>query len=178
MQRDDEQATGLLEAARAGDAAAFERLYRRHVGRVYAVCLRMTADTRTAEDLTQEAFVRAWQSLDSFRGEAAFATWLHRIAVNVVLSHRRSAGKRWGRLVATERLPAAPEPQRGRMPAAAMDLERAIRSLPEGARRVFVLHEVEGYRHEEIAAMDGIAVGTSKAQLHRARRLLREALGR
>ena len=173
----------LVRRAKGGDSAAFEQLYREHVGRVYALCLRMTADPGHAEDLAQDVFLRAWNKLSSFRGQAAFSTWLHRLAVNVVLADRRSQGKRWGRLIMTDDLAPfeaidggsrAGRSERG----TGMDLEAAIASLPDGARTVFVLYDVEGYRHEEIAELTGTAVGTSKAQLHRARRLLREALGR
>ncbi|MNC87873.1 ECF RNA polymerase sigma factor SigE [compost metagenome] len=125
-------------------------------------------------DRTQDVFVRAWRKLGSFRGESAFGTWLHRLAVNVVLTDHRSAGRRERRAEAAVELGArsVPPPRAG----LAVDLERAIAALPPGARAVFVLYDVEGYRHEEIAAMTGIAAGTSKAQLHRARTLLREAL--
>jgi RNA polymerase sigma-70 factor (ECF subfamily) len=170
--------------AQAGDQAAFEELYRDHVGRVYALCLRMTADAGRAEELAQDAFLRAWTKLSTFRGDAAFSTWLHRLTVNVVLADRRSQGKRWARLMGTDELEpyegaaaraagaGAGNPSRG----ARLDLEGAIATLPDGARKVFVLYEIEGYRHEEIAQATGTAVGTSKAQLHRARKLLREAL--
>jgi RNA polymerase sigma-70 factor (ECF subfamily) len=173
-----------VDRAQSGDSAAFEQLYRDHVGRVYALCLRMTADTGRAEELTQDVFLRAWKKLSTFRGDAAFSTWLHRLAVNVVLADRRSQGKRWARLMGTDEL----EPyegaatKAGRMDTseapkgARLDLEEAIATLPHGARTVFVLYEIEGYRHEEIAEATGTAVGTSKAQLHRARKLLREAL--
>ena len=173
----------VVQSAQEGDTAAFEQLYRDHAGRVYAVCLRMTADPGRAEELSQDVFLRAWDKLSTFRGDAAFSTWLHRLAVNVVLADRRSQGKRWARLVTTddmepyESVAADPGPQAN--PAGAgVDLDRAIASLPEGARTVFVLYEIEGYRHEEIAEAMGTAVGTSKAQLHRARKLLREALER
>jgi RNA polymerase sigma-70 factor (ECF subfamily) len=170
--------------AQAGDQAAFEELYRDHVGRVYALCLRMTADTGRAEELAQEVFLRAWTKLSTFRGDAAFSTWLHRLTVNVVLADRRSQGKRWALLKGADDLEpfegaaarAAPEEAEGGAKGARLDLEGAIATLPEGARKVFVLYEIEGYRHEEIAAATGTAVGTSKAQLHRARKLLREAL--
>jgi len=162
--------------AQAGDLEAFESIYRRHAGRIYAICLRMCADAARAEDLTQETFLRAWEKLGSFRGESPFAAWLRRLTVNVVLAERRSAGRRRSRETGTddvERFPWAPQPA----PAGAgMDLETAISRLPVGARRVFVLHDVEGYRHEEIAGLLGVAEGTSKTQLHRARKLLREAL--
>jgi RNA polymerase sigma-70 factor (ECF subfamily) len=171
----------LILAAQEGDSAAFEQLYRDHIGRVYALCLRMTADPGRAEELSQDVFLRAWNKLASFRGDAAFSTWLHRLAVNVVLADRRSQGKRWAKLVMTDDMApfgdatgSADKPGSG----FGMDLEQAISSLPEGARTVFVLHAIEGYQHDEIAEMTGTAVGTSKAQLHRARRLLREVLER
>lgn len=168
------QVSDDVRRARAGDRAAFQRLYEQHVGRVYALCLRLTGDGDEAEDRTQEAFVRAWQKLGSYRGESAFSTWLHRLTVNVVLTERRSSSRRDRRnIVAGEAGPrATPAPRAGLR----VDLERAIAALPPGARAVFVLYDVEGYGHEEIAEMTGIAAGTSKAQLHRARRLLREAL--
>ena len=169
--------TDLIQRAQQGDRAAFEALYRAHAGRVYALCLRLTADRALAEERTQDAFVRAWERLATFRGESAFSSWLYRLTVNEVLLGRRAARRREQRIVTTDD-PAALE-----RPGAAtggagigLDLERAIATLPPGAREVFVLHDVEGYRHEEIAKLAGIAVGTSKAQLFRARRLLREAL--
>lgn len=168
--------TEALTRARGGDSTAFEILYRRNVGRVYAVCLRMTANATQAEDLTQEVFVRAWQKLDLFRGDSAFSTWLHRLTVNLVLTSLRSASRYRARVVAVDDLEPLAHEERPAAPGARVDLEAAIAKLPEGARTVFVLHDVEGYRHHEIAAMTGVATGTSKAQLHRARKLLREAL--
>jgi RNA polymerase sigma factor (sigma-70 family) len=166
----------LAERAARGAVEAFEELYRQNVGRVYLLCLRMCGDPSHAEELTQEAFVRAWQKLGSFRGESAFSTWLHRLTVNVVLGDRRSRARREARVkVVGDDFPVdptAPEPSPGQ----ALDLDRSIAALPEGARMVFVLHDVEGYRHREIARMTGLAIGTSKAQLHRARKLLRKAL--
>jgi len=174
----DRPAADLTVArARAGDPAAFERLYRREVGRVYAICLRMTADPARAEEHTQETFVRAWRKLDSYRGEGEFGPWLRRIAVNVVYSGGRSQGRRGDRERPLEQAPQDPPAVDG-SPAVAVDLERAIAELPAGARQVFVLHDVEGYRHAEIAGMLELTAGTSKSQLHRARRLLREALER
>jgi RNA polymerase sigma-70 factor (ECF subfamily) len=166
----------LVERAVGGDVEAFEELYRANVGRVYALCLRMAGDPTLAEELAQEAFVRAWQKLGSFRGASAFSTWLHRVTVNVVLGHRRSATRREARVRAVG--DDFPHDVAGRQPrtAESIDLERAISSLPDGARRVFVLHDVEGFRHREISRLMEIAVGTSKAQLHRARKLLRKAL--
>ena len=169
----------LIHRAQQGDRAAFEALYREHAGRVYALCLRLTADAAQAEERTQDAFVRAWERLATFRGESAFSSWLYRLTVNEVFLGRRAARRREQRIVTTDD-PAALERPPGATGEAgiALDLERAVAALPPGAREVFILHDVEGYRHEEIAELTGIAVGTSKAQLFRARRLLREALNR
>ncbi|HUF14087.1 MAG TPA: sigma-70 family RNA polymerase sigma factor [Longimicrobiales bacterium] len=169
------QPASLVERAQRGERGAFESLYREHVGRVHALCLRMSGDRGRAEELTQDVFVRAWSRLGSFRGDAAFGTWLHRIAVNAVLQKRRSDRRREQRVETREMLEHEAPVTRER-PAERMDLERAIAGLPEGAKAVFLLHDVHGYKHHEIADMLGIAVGTTKAQLHRARRLLREAL--
>ena len=171
--------TDLIQRAQQGDRAAFEALYRAHSGRVYGLCLRLTADRALAEERTQDAFVRAWERLATFRGESAFSSWLYRLTVNEVLLERRAERRREQRIVTTDD-PAALERPRAAIGGAgiALDLERAVAALPPGAREVFVLHDVEGYRHEEIAKLTGIAVGTSKAQLFRARRLLREALNR
>jgi RNA polymerase sigma-70 factor (ECF subfamily) len=177
--------TALVARARSGDAGAFERLYRAHAGRVHAVCLRLLADRGLAEEATQDAFVRAWQRLGSFRGESAFGSWLYRLAANVAVDRlrheRRRAGGSGGWDVESEDPDGAPAGAEGppatrRQPGEAIDLERAIRALPPRARAVFVLHDLEGYRHGEIADLAGIAEGTSKAQLHRARRILRETL--
>lgn len=165
--------TVLIEAAQEGDVRAFERLYRLYIGRVYAVCVRMAANAVEAEESAQEAFVRAWEKLNTFRGDSAFGTWLYRLAVNVVVTRYRRELRR------ADRESAAAEPWScGGLsdPGLRLDLDAAIAALPTGARAVFVLHDVEGYRHEEIAEMTGIAVGTSKAHLHKARRLLREAM--
>ena len=170
-------AGGLVDRAAGGEIEAFEGLYRENVGRIYLLCLRMCGNPSLAEELTQEAFVRDWQKLGTFRGDSAFSTWLHRVAVNGVLGDRRSTARREARVKpAGDELPvnlSAPE----LVPGQALDLERSIAALPEGARAVFILHDVEGYRHKEIARLTGIAEGTSKAQLHRARKLLRKALG-
>jgi RNA polymerase sigma-70 factor (ECF subfamily) len=167
---DDERSD--VAAAAAGDRRAFERLYRRHGQRVFALCVRMTADRALAEELVQDVFVRVWQKLGTFRGDAAFGTWLHRVAVNVVLG-RPTAQAAAADDTALAEAAARPVPVGDRL-----DLEGAIAGLPEGARRVFVLHDVEGYTHEEIGMLLGITSGGSKAQLHRARLLLREALTR
>ena len=163
--------------AAGGDRRAFERIYRAHVGRVFALCVRMVGDPGAAEELTQDVFVRAWDKLALYRGGSALSTWLHRLAVNVVLNHRKSEGRRRGR---ESDDPTVLDDQPGRHAPAGMrlDLEQAIAGLPPGARRVFVLHDVEGFKHEEIATLLGITSGGSKAQLHRARMLLREALDR
>ena len=169
--------------AASGDRRAFERLYRVHVNHVYSICVRMTGDRVRAEELTQDAFVRVWEKLPLFRGESAFSTWLHRLAVNVVLNERKVEGRERSRTAAVaddedgdglEAIGANSPPAH----AERMDLEAAIALLPPGARQVFVLHDVEGYKHEEIAEMLGVTSGGSKAQLHRARLLLREALQR
>ena len=144
---------------------------------MFALCLRMSSDGALAEEFTQEVFVRAWRKLGSFRGESAFSSWLYPLTVNVALSERRSRRRRDARVFATddpaslEKAPGTPRPEAG------FDLQKAMAKLPPGARAVFVLHDVEGRTHDEIAAMLNLATGTSKAQLFRARRLLREALG-
>jgi RNA polymerase sigma-70 factor (ECF subfamily) len=165
-----------LRRARAGDVQAFEELYRATVGRIHALCLRMSGDPHLAEELTQESYLVAWRKLATFRGESAFSTWLHRVAVNVVLGHRRTRDRRRERVV--EELDAAVQSPTAEVahPGTTVDLERAISKLPERARTVFVLHDIEGFRHREIARLAGMAEGTSKAQLSRARRLLRKAL--
>lgn len=168
-------ASDAVRLAQAGDQDAFHALYREHVGRVFAVCLRLTGDRGTAEDRTQDVFVQAWRRLSTFRGDSAFGSWLYRLTINVVLNERRATRRRIARVEAVED-PAAMERPRRDTAGEAIDLERAIARLPEGARAIFVLHDVDGYRHEEIGTMLGIAAGTSKAQLFRARRLLREML--
>jgi len=163
-----------VDLARSGDPEAFERLYRCHVPRVYALACRMT-DTGAADDLTQEIFIRAWQKLGTFGGRSQFSTWLHRLAINLILSRRKSMGKRKERHVGLEtvqgKMGRAPERTGDRI-----DVEDAIRTLPGRAREVFVLYDVEGYPHQEIAQLLGISVGTSKSQLHRARLMMRERL--
>jgi RNA polymerase sigma-70 factor (ECF subfamily) len=166
----------LVEDAQSGDLAAFERLYRDNERRVFALCLRLSSDPSLAEELTQEVFIRAWRKLSTFRGDSAFSSWLYPLTVNVALSERRSRLRRLMRVFPTEDVAALERPQPPPAPETGFDLEKAMAALPPGARAVFVLHDVEGRTHEEIAAMLGLAPGTSKAQLHRARRLLREAL--
>jgi RNA polymerase sigma-70 factor (ECF subfamily) len=169
--------------AAAGDRSAFERLYRDHVNRVYSLCARMVADRGRAEELTQDVFVRAWEKLHLFRGESSFATWLHRLTVNLVLNARKSEGRQRTRFEESDEEMGGMDALPGVVgmplpPGDLLDLEEAIERLPPGARRVFVLHDVEGYKHEEIADMLGVTSGATKAQLHRARLLLREALNR
>jgi RNA polymerase sigma-70 factor, ECF subfamily len=175
-----------VEAAKRGDELAFAALYDAYAPRVFALCVGLAGDRQAAADLVQDVFVRAWEGLTSFRGESAFSSWLHRIAVNVVLESARSSGRRSLRVMIAADLQGTsddkpteldgPAPQRDS--ALAMDLESAITRLPDGARAVFVLHDVEGYQHAEIAERLGIAEGTSRAHLFRARRLLREMLDR
>lgn len=167
-----------VRRAQAGDPDAFAALYRAHVGRVYAVCLRLEGDPAAAEERTQDVFVRAWDRLPGFRHESAFGTWLHRLAVNVVLTHRRTEWRRDLRVAFVEEPEMLESPKLSSDPGVTIDLDAAMVTLPPGARAVFVLHDIEGYGHAEIAGMTGIAEGTSKAQLFRARRLLRKALDR
>jgi RNA polymerase sigma-70 factor (ECF subfamily) len=161
--------------AAGGDASAFERLYRTHVARIHSLTRRMLG-SHEADEVTQDIFVRTWQKLGQFRGESAFSTWLHRLAINVVIEKRRS--------FAIQRARMTDDPEAldllTVLPARAdltVDFEQAIEQLPPGAREIFVLHDVEGYKHREIAAMLDIASGTSKRQLHRARMLMRRHLG-
>jgi len=160
--------------ARHGDEAAFERLYRRHVGRIRGLARRM-ADFDEADEITQDVFVRAWEKLDGFRGASSFGTWLHRLAVNLIIERHRRSFRRssWltGDETALDRVAA-----RGRDGSFSMDFAAAVQRLPPGARQVFVLFDVEGYRHDEIGKLMGISVGTSKGQLHRARMILRRYL--
>jgi len=161
--------------AAQGDTGAFERVYHAHLGRVHNLARRM-AGPDSADELTQDVFVRVWQKLGTFRGESAFGTWLHRLAVNVIVERFRTLGTARERFLADgetvlERLPGG-----GSAPVrydTRMDLDAAMKRLPPGARAVFVLHDIEGYRHEEIGEMLGVSIGTSKSQLHRARMTLR-----
>ncbi len=163
-----------IARAQRSDAKAFEALYRLHVDRVYGLCLRMTGNVSEAEDCTQEAFIQAWNKLDLFRGDSAFGTWLHRIAVNSVLGRMRKFKREQDRIqvISEMAISRVSEADTGEL----QDLADAIDRLPAGARHVFVLHAVYGYSHEETGNMLDIAAGTSKAQLHRARRLLAQQL--
>jgi RNA polymerase sigma-70 factor (ECF subfamily) len=168
-----DEAAWIIQAKRS-DARAFESLYRLHIDKVYGLCLRMTGNVSEAEDCAQEAFIQAWNKLSKFRGDSAFATWLHRIAVNTVLGRIRKSKREQDRIqtVADTRSAPLETGDTGEL----RDLVAAVDRLPEGARHAFVLHAVYGYTHEEAAGMLGIAAGTSKAQLHRARRLLAQQL--
>jgi RNA polymerase sigma-70 factor (ECF subfamily) len=172
----------LVERCRAGDLAAFETIYRTHSGRLYSVACRVLGNPTDAEDLLQEIFLAAHRKLESFRGESALGTWLYRLAMNLCLDHLRSRANRSGQLtdslddefglddVGSRRL--------AERTVAKMDLERAVAQLPDGCRTAFVLHDVEGLEHREVAAALGIAEGTSKSQVHKARMRLRAMLGR
>ncbi|MFZ3213732.1 MAG: sigma-70 family RNA polymerase sigma factor [Terriglobales bacterium] len=173
-----------IERAKQGDAESFEVLYALHKRRVYSLCLRMTGNTAEAEDLTQEAFLQLYRKIATFRGESAFSTWLHRLSVNVVLMHLRKKG------IPEVSLEESLEPQQEDGPRKdfgardsaltgsldRLNLQRAIESLPPGYRVIFVLHDVEGYEHNEIAEMMGCSIGNSKSQLHKARMKLRDLL--
>jgi len=166
-----------IARARDGDAGAFESLYRTHVGRVYGLCLRMTGHAQAAEDMTQDTFVSAWRSLPGYEGRSSFSTWLHRIAVNAVLAQRhRPRGRNEVSMTDEEggQMDFAQDDALDQ--ATPIDIERAIAALPPGARDIVVLHGVYGYSHEESADMLGIAIGTCKAQLHRARHLMRSRM--
>jgi RNA polymerase sigma-70 factor (ECF subfamily) len=175
----------VVARAQGGDVQAFGRIYHAYAGRVHALCWRISGNRQRAEELTQEVFVRAWRNLHAFQGRSRFFTWLYRIAVNLATDALRADRRREEREMPIDRIdawaddvsqaiqPAAPPLE----PETRLALEAAVATLPAGARAVFVLHDVEGFRHDEIAQALGIATGTSKAQLHRARRLLRQKLG-
>lgn len=197
---DRDRELALARLAVAGDERAFARIYAAHSARVFALCVRMCGSRQRAGELTQDVFVHVWERLATWRGESALSSWIYRLTVNLVLSNARADSRRqkhempddaWdaesGELGAGSRGPRAEGREReaeSRGPRTenrvldALDLEQAIAGLPEGARTVFVLHDIEGYRHNEIAAMTGTAEGTCRAQLHRARKLLIEALNR
>jgi RNA polymerase sigma-70 factor (ECF subfamily) len=167
--------TADAKRAAEGDHDAFERLYRENVGRVYSLAYRMVGEEQ-ADDLTQEIFIRAWNKLGTFKGQSKFGTWLHRLAVNHILSRRTTIRKREARNVSAEGILGRVVAPRRKTPGVALDLNAALRTLPPRARQVFVLYDVEGYSHDEIAQVLGVSVGTSKSQLHRARMLMREQL--
>lgn len=161
----------LVRRAQQGDVAAFESLYRSHAGAIYTLCWRMTGDDGEARELVQDVFVRAWERLTTFRGQSSLATWLHRLGTNVVLERIR-AGKREALRLIDNSTVELEDRATDRDVDTRMDLDRALIELPAGARAVFLLHDIEGYSHDEIAAMTGIAPGTARAQLWRARRAL------
>ncbi|GHF82388.1 RNA polymerase subunit sigma-24 [Thalassotalea marina] len=171
-----DQDSELVTRAQQGDQQAFHALYQLHHKRVYALCWRMLADKDSAEDVCQEVFVQLWQKIGNFRGESKFATWLHSVATNIVLGHLRKQ-KNWLQRVFSieeQRVEESNTPMSDHAELSLLD--QKIQALPERARVVFVLFAIEGYRHEEIASMMKMAVGSSKAQFHRAKSLLREAL--
>jgi RNA polymerase sigma-70 factor (ECF subfamily) len=177
----EEEAAALdsIRRAQAGDVNAFELLYREHSGRIYALCLRLQAgDSADATELMQDVFIKAWRRLTTFRGDCAFSSWLHRLAVNTMLENVRADQRRVARVLPMDDASLLPGTARSSGVELKMDMEDAIASLPKGARLAFVLHDVEGYQHQEIAEQLSVSVGTVKAQLHRARRLLRERLER
>lgn len=167
--------TDVVRQAAAGDLRAFERLYRAHSPRIHSLCARMLSDDE-ADEMTQFVFVRCWEKLGSFQGRSAFGTWLYRLAVNAILGRRRELATRRGREESAEYALELAEASPSHSDLA-MDFERAMKMLPSGCRQVFVLHDVEGFKHEEIAGMLEITSGTSKSQLHRARMLMRRHLG-
>jgi RNA polymerase sigma-70 factor (ECF subfamily) len=166
----------LVERARRRDPRAFEELYRLHCRRIYGLALRLTRDRGRAEELTQDAFVRAWEVLPGFRGASSFGTWLHGLAVRVYLEQARAERRRTERIEAADDLEKYLVEVRRALPETSLALEKAIAGLPDGARIPLVLYAVEGYSYEEIAGLLGLALGTVKAQIHRARRLLTEVL--
>ena len=183
-QSNDSNEAALIEKARQGDAGAFQALYDKHKRRVYSLCLRMTANTAEAEDLTQEAFLQLYRKIGTFRGESAFSTWLHRLSVNVVLMHLRRKSLP---VVSLDETTQAGEEDTQKRDFGAEDLalagsidrlqlQRAVDDLPPGYRTIFVLHDVEGYEHNEIATIVGCSIGNSKSQLHKARMKLRDLL--
>jgi RNA polymerase sigma-70 factor (ECF subfamily) len=168
--------TDDVALAAAGDVSAFERVYQAHLPRVHSLVRRMTGG-RDTDEVTQDVFVRVWQKLGTFRGDSAFSTWLHRLAVNVVIERFRAETLRRQRIREGDDIfDTIAAPLRSRD--LSMDFEAALAKLPDGAREIFVLHDVEGHKHHEIASLLDISVGTSKAQLHRARMMLRRHLGR
>jgi RNA polymerase sigma-70 factor (ECF subfamily) len=174
-QFDNEKA--IIESVKAGDKIAYRKLYDTHVGQVYALCLRLTANKELAEEAVQEVFVQVWKSIQHYRGDSKFSTWLYSVASNITISHIRKQKTWWKKLVDMEddAIPEIPYRNRDDSDGQKMDnLEIHIQKLPEKARLVFVLYMVQGFRHDDIANITGMAVGSSKAQLHRAKQLLKE----
>lgn len=174
--RSEEASRELIAQAKSGNTSAFEEIYKIHVGRVYGICLRILGDPFRAEEITQQVFIRSWVKLASYRGEGSFGSWLHRLAVNAALNELNASALMQSQDSSLDDLKTEPSYPENCSQESKMDLEKAIAALPAGARVVFVLHEIEGFHHKEIAKQLGLANGTCKAQLSRARRLLREAL--
>lgn len=165
----------LIDASKKGDKHAFKELYRLHVGKVYALCLRLTGQPSMAEEATQEVFIQVWSKLENYRGESQFSTWLHSVASNVTISYLRTQKSFWQTIFNLE--DAGVDNTPAETSCHDIDLDVYIAKLPERARIVFVLHALEGYRHEEIAKMMNIAVGSSKAQFHRSKQLIKNWMG-
>jgi RNA polymerase sigma-70 factor (ECF subfamily) len=167
----------ISRRAQAGDTSAFEAIYRENSPRIFALCLRLSGGTREeASELMQTVFINAWRNLSSFRGDSAFSSWLHRLTVNAMLESARAEKRRTARVLPMEDPETLSAEGMRQSPDLQVDLERAIAALPEGARMAFVLHEIEGFQHDEIAEQLGVTTGTVKSQLHRARKLLMKAL--
>jgi len=171
----EKDAWDLIADAQSGNQAAFEEIYRTHVGRVYAICLRILADRSWADDVAQQIFFRAWIKLHSFRGESSFSSWLYRLAINMIMGELKSTNRGNAPVPENEHIISSPHVEFAHN--LKLDLEKAITLLPKQARAVFVLHDLEGWKHVEIAEAMGVAVGTCRAQLARARGILREVLG-
>lgn len=171
----EQRLRGLIDAATAGDRGAYQQIYQQHIGQVYALCFRLTGDRDQAEEAAQEVFIQVWQKLQNFKGDSKFSTWLHSVTSNVTISYLRKQKGWWQRMLNIEDSPAMDMPSEGLNQE--IDLDEYIVRLPERARIVFVLHAIEGYRHEEIAERMNIAVGSCKAQFHRAKQLMKEWMG-
>ncbi|WP_432277231.1 RNA polymerase sigma factor [Glaciecola petra] len=171
-QLNNETEMALIVKATAGDKAAFKALYDAHLPRIYGLCSRLCADRSQAEDATQEVFIQLWQKIKNFNGESKFSTWLHSVATNITISYIRKQKGWWQKMMNIEDSPYQEQIAEASMNS--IDLEALVKRLPERARLVFVLHAIEGYRHEQIAEILDMAIGTSKTQFHRARKLLEE----
>ena len=165
----------LVQAVKQGDKKAYRQLYDKHIGRVYALCYRLTADKALAEDAAQEVFVQLWQKIENYRGDSKFTTWLHSVTSNVTISYLRKQKNWWQKMFSIEDSEAMQHSAESSTDS--VDLDAYVTRLPERARLVFVLHALEGYRHEEIANMLNMAVGSSKAQFHRSKQLIKEWMG-
>jgi RNA polymerase sigma-70 factor, ECF subfamily len=176
MPKADPPEEGIVLQAKAGNHMAFETLYRMHLGRVYGICMRMLSDRSAAEEVTQKIFIHAWLKLDSFRGDSRFSSWLYRLSVNMILDELKLAGGKNNPGILDEEIDPASMPSFEPGQDLRMDLNRAIDSLPRQARLIFVMHDVAGFTHEEIAESTNLAPGTCKAQVSRARKILREVL--